>query len=155
MSLACVNQVAAIIAGFVLLLCAIAGAVALVLLWHPIQEFLHLRQTIKDRIAEFKAARSTDNRETAGERSEIYLTQAQLEFRELADQVRCFANKQPLALIALRMIQFDVARAETSLLGLVDAIAMERTLHSREKNLQINTVPKTQPNARRKLANNA
>jgi len=102
------------------------------------QEFLELRQRIKDRLAEFKAERLNESHGhfLAYEFSDIHLTTAQREFSYLADQLRLFASGR-LVRRALHLMRFDLEKAEEALAALVHAIGVERAQRLRERSAQV------------------
>jgi hypothetical protein len=127
------------ILGVAALLLAILGTLAFMLVWLPIQEFLELRQRIKDRLTEFTADRRHENQVHLLVRNdiEIHLTAAQRDFSYLADQLRLFRPRPKPVLFALHIMRFDLDKAEEGLVALVHAIGMERTQRLRERSTRI------------------
>ena len=110
---------------------------AYLFVWHPVQQFLDLREDVKRRMAKFDTERArwktsydTEPLDSVlSKMRERHLLAAEHDFRELAVQMRSFAETQHLAGWILRKMQFDPGKAQAALSDLADAIALERAEH--------------------------
>jgi hypothetical protein len=128
---------------FIAVIFAGLGGVVRQFAWRPIQQFLALRTEIRCRIAEFKNERARwkvtqydADQPLRGVLSkaeeEERLRRAQIEFRDLAAQMRFFGEREHLATWILQRLQFDPIKVEAGLSDLADAIAHERAEHFAE-----------------------
>jgi hypothetical protein len=115
----------------------LAGAVGFgfVLIWHPIREFIGLRDRIKARVGEIERQRSRGNdlrQETESLRAVVskakhqQLIEAEHDLLGLADQMSQFPAKYPAATWVLGRMRFDPIRAAAGLKALANAIKLER-----------------------------
>jgi hypothetical protein len=129
-----------------LLLVTGLGGLAYLFVWHPLQQFLRLRETIKRRIARLEHERA--RRQEAAHRtatldsvlSKLTIRQlvvAEQEFHKLAVQVKSFAETQHAAAWVLRKMQIDLAKAQAGLSDLSAAIALERNEHVTERRAEM------------------
>jgi hypothetical protein len=131
--------------GTLLLVTGLTGLVYL-FVWHPLQQFLRLRETIKQRIAKLereRARRQEAKHRTANLDSVLskltirQLVVAEREFHKLAVQVKSFAETQHAAAWVLRKMQIDLAKAQAGLSDLSAAIALERDEHATERRAEM------------------
>jgi len=117
------------------LLVALTGF-AFLFIWHPIRQFLGLREEVKYHTAKFEKERarwttiapSTEPLDSAlSKLTERQLLAAEREFHELAVRVKSLAETERLATWILRKMQFDPVNLGAALSGFADAVALKRT----------------------------
>ena len=119
------------------------GCLTLILVWHPIQRFLVLRDEVAARMVLFKKERARYAVSHDAEASQsTYLKEKHLvewlhAVNELAVKMRTFAETQRVATWTLQRLNLDPLRIEAGLRDLSEVLATERSeLHMQTSSLR-------------------